>query len=238
MIKRYGAAVVVMAFDEEGQAVTAERKVAILARAHEILTREIGFDPTDLVFDPNILTVATGIEEHNGYAVAFIAATRELKRRFPAVMHAAFLYHAIRAGMDMGIVNAGQLVVYDEIPADLLELVEDVLFDRRPDATDRLIDRAQTVRGKSRKRVKDESWRQGSVEKRLSHALVQGIAEHIDEDVEEARRKYRRPLRVIEGPLMDGMNIVGDLFGSGKMFLPQVVKSARVMKKAVAYLDP
>jgi len=260
LVKRYGAAVVVMAFDEEGQAVTRDRKVEILARAHEILTREVGFDPTDLVFDPNVLTVATGIEEHNGYAVAFIEATRELKRRFPAVkisggvsnisfsfrgndvvreaMHAAFLYHAIRAGMDMGIVNAGQLAVYDEIPAELLELVEDVLFDRRPDATDRLIDQAQTVRGQSRKRVKDESWRQGSVEERLAHALVQGIVEHIDEDAEEARQKYGRPLRVIEGPLMDGMNIVGDLFGSGKMFLPQVVKSARVMKKAVAYLDP
>jgi len=260
LIRRYGAAVVVMAFDEQGQAVTAERKIEILSRAHAILTRDVGFPPEDLVFDPNILTVATGIEEHDDYALAYIEATRELKRRFPLVkisggvsnisfsfrgndtireaMHAAFLYHAIQAGMDMGIVNAGQLIVYDEIPPDLLEHVEDVLLNRRPDATDRLIDFARSVKGERKERKRDDAWRRAGVDERLSHALVQGIADHIDDDVEEARQNYSRPIEVIEGPLMSGMNIVGELFGSGKMFLPQVVKSARVMKRAVAYLQP
>ncbi len=260
LVRRYGAAVVVMAFDEEGQATSVPRKVEILARAYRILTEDVGFPPDDLIFDPNILTVGTGIEEHDGYGVAFIEATRELKRRFPRVkvsggvsnisfsfrgndrvreaMHAAFLYHAIRAGMDMGIVNAGQLAVYDEIPPDLLERVEDVLLARRPDATDRLIEFAATVRGKGRERERDLGWRAAPVEKRLAHALVHGIVEHIEADTEEARVKYGRPLAVIEGPLMAGMNVVGDLFGAGKMFLPQVVKSARVMKKAVALLEP
>ncbi len=259
LIRRYGAAVVVMAFDEQGQAASAERKVAILDRAYRLLTESVGFPPEDLVFDPNILTVGTGIEEHAGYARAFIEATRELKRRFPLVkvsggvsnvsfsfrgnnavreaMHAAFLYHAIRAGMDMGIVNAGQLAVYDEIPPDLLELVEDVLLDRRPDATDRLIEFAAGLRDVGPRRAKDEGWRQAPVEERLKHALIRGIADHVETDAEEARQKYGGPIAVIEGPLMNGMNVVGDLFGAGKMFLPQVVKSARVMKKAVAYLE-
>ncbi|MBI4401330.1 MAG: methionine synthase [Nitrospirae bacterium] len=260
LIRRYGAAVVVMAFDEIGQADTVERKVAICARAYRILTREIGFLPQDIIFDPNVLTVATGIEEHNAYAVNFIEATRRIKATLPLckvsggisnisfsfrgnnvvreAMHSAFLYHAIRAGLDMGIVNAGQLAVYEEIPKDLLELVEDVLLNRRPDATERLVAFAETVKQQGKAAVQDEAWRQGPVEERLSHALVKGIVEHIEADVEEARRKYEEPLKVIEGPLMAGMNIVGDLFGSGKMFLPQVVKSARVMKKAVAYLLP
>ena len=260
LVKRYGAAVVVMAFDEKGQADTIERKVEICARAYRILTREVGLAPQDIIFDPNILTVATGIEEHNNYAVNFIEATRQIKASLPLckvsggvsnisfsfrgnnpvreAMHSAFLYHAIKAGLDMGIVNTGLLAVYEEIPKDLLELVEDVLLNRRPDATERLVRFAESVKGGDRAEVKADAWREGTVEERLSHALVKGIVEFIDADVEEARRKYDRPLLVIEGPLMAGMSIVGDLFGSGKMFLPQVVKSARVMKKAVAYLLP
>jgi 5-methyltetrahydrofolate--homocysteine methyltransferase len=260
LIRRYGAAVVVMAFDEEGQATSVDRKVAICARAYRILTEDVGFPPPDIIFDPNILTVATGIEEHDEYAVAFLEATRRIKATLPLArvsggvsnisfsfrgnnavreaMHSAFLYHAIRAGMDMGIVNAGQLAVYEEIPEDLLELVEDVLLNRRPDATERLIAFAESVKQKERSAVEEDAWRSGTVEERLSHALVKGIADHVEADTEEARRKYGRPLSVIEGPLMDGMNVVGDLFGSGRMFLPQVVKSARVMKKAVAYLMP
>ncbi|HEX6739227.1 MAG TPA: methionine synthase, partial [Vicinamibacteria bacterium] len=260
LIRRYGAAVIVMAFDEEGQAADVERRVSILGRAYRILTEEVGFPPQDIVFDPNILTVATGMEEHNDYAAAFIEATRQLKQRFPLVkvsggvsnisfsfrgnnhvreaMHSAFLYHAIKAGMDMGIVNAGQLAVYEEIPKDLLEQVEDVLLNRRPDATERLVAFAETVKAAGKVAVKDDAWRQGTVEERLSHALVKGIVDHIDHDVEEARQKYPTGLSIIEGPLMDGMNVVGDLFGSGRMFLPQVVKSARVMKRAVAYLQP
>ena len=260
LIKRYGAGVVVMAFDEAGQATTVDRKVEICARAYRILTEEIGLPPQDIIFDPNILTVATGIEEHNDYAVAFIEATRRIKALLPLVkvsggvsnisfsfrgnkavreaMHSAFLYHAIRAGMDMGIVNAGQLEVYEEIPKDLLELVEDVLLNRRPDATERLLAFADSVKQKGKAAVEEDAWRRGTVEERLSHALVKGIVDHIEADTEEARAKYGRPLAVIEGPLMDGMNVVGELFGSGRMFLPQVVKSARVMKKAVAYLQP
>jgi len=261
LVRRYGAGVVVMAFDERGQADTYERKIEICQRAYALLTEEIGFPPQDIIFDPNILTVATGIEEHNGYAVAFIEATRWIKQNLPGclvsggvsnisfsfrgnnvvreAMHSAFLYHAIQAGLDMGIVNAGQLAVYEEIPKNLLELVEDVLLNRRSDATERLLAFAETVKGeKGKVQVKDDAWRQEAVEERLKHALVKGIADYIEADVEEARLKYDRPLRLIEGPLMDGMNIVGDLFGSGKMFLPQVVKSARVMKKAVAVLLP
>jgi 5-methyltetrahydrofolate--homocysteine methyltransferase len=261
LVKRYGAAVIVMAFDEQGQADTIERKVAISSRAYDILVNEVGFDPADIIFDPNVLTVATGIEEHNAYGVAFVEAVRRLHEKFPKVsfsggisnvsfsfrgnktvreaMHAAFLYHAIHAGLTMGIVNAGQLAIYDEIPKDLLELVEDVLLNRRPDATERLLTYADSVKGTATATVKEEqAWRQGPVEERLSHALVKGIVDYIDADVEEARAKYPSALSIIEGPLMDGMNIVGNLFGAGKMFLPQVVKSARVMKKAVAYLLP
>jgi len=260
IVRRFGAAVVVMAFDEVGQADTAERKVEICTRAYKILTEEIKFAPEDIIFDPNILTVATGIEEHNNYAVNFIEATKQIKASLPhckvsggvsnisfsfrgnnvvrEAMHTAFLYHAIKAGLDMAIVNAGQLGVYAEIPKDLLELVEDVLLNRREDATERLVTFAETVKQGGKVVVKDEAWRQGTVQERLSHALVKGLVEYIIEDVEEARQQYDKPLHVIEGPLMDGMNIVGDLFGSGKMFLPQVVKSARVMKKAVAYLLP
>ena len=259
-LRRYGAAVVVMAFDETGQAVTADHKVAICKRAYGILVDELGFAPQDIIFDPNILTVATGIAEHDGYAVAFIEATRRIKIECPGAlvsggvsnisfsfrgndvvreaMHSVFLYHAIRAGMDMGIVNAGQLTVYDEIPAELRELVEDVLFNRRADATDRLVSFAETVRGSGKKRVQDDTWRQGTVEERLKHAMVHGVVSHVEEDTAEALEKYRRPLEVIEGPLMAGMNVVGDLFGSGQMFLPQVVKSARVMKRSVAWLTP
>jgi 5-methyltetrahydrofolate--homocysteine methyltransferase len=259
-IRRYGAAVVVMAFDESGQAVTADHKVAIAERACRILTEEVGFPAQDIVFDPNILTVATGMEEHDTYALDYFEAVRRIKAKLPHIkisggvsnvsfsfrgndavreaMHAAFLYHAIAAGMDMGIVNAGQLAVYDEIPKDLLAHVEDVLLNRRPDATERLVAFAETVKGKGRETERDDAWRELPVEDRLQHALIQGIVEHIDDDVEQARRKYPRPLDVIEGPLMAGMNVVGDLFGAGKMFLPQVVKSARVMKKAVAYLMP
>ncbi len=260
-VHRYGAAVVVMAFDEEGQAVEVDHKVAICQRAHKLLTEEVGFAPSDIIFDVNILTVGTGIEEHNNYAVNFIEAVRKIKQVLPGVktsggvsnvsfsyrgndtvreaMNAAFLYHAIKAGLDMGIVNPGQLEVYDEIPKDLLERVEDVLLNRRPDATDRLTEFSETVKSKGKKElVRDLSWREGTVEERLKHSLIAGIVEFIDVDVEEARQKYPRPLSIIEGPLMDGMNVVGDLFGVGKMFLPQVVKSARVMKKAVAYLMP
>jgi 5-methyltetrahydrofolate--homocysteine methyltransferase len=258
-IRRLGAAAVVMAFDEEGQAVSAERKVAICERAYRLLLEE-GFRPEDIVFDPNVLAVATGIEEHNGYAKAFIDSLPLIKVRCPGsltsggisnlsfafrgndvvreAMHSAFLYHAIRAGLDMGIVNAGQLTVYEDVEPELLERVEDVLFDRRPDATERLVEHAGTVSGEATRREIDLSWREQPVEKRLSFALVHGIVDYIEEDVEEARKKLARPLDVIEGPLMDGMAIVGDLFGSGRMFLPQVVKSARAMKRAVAYLEP
>jgi 5-methyltetrahydrofolate--homocysteine methyltransferase len=262
LVKRYGAAVIVMAFDEEGQAVTADRKVEICARAHRLLTEQVGFPSADIIFDTNILTVGTGLEEHNNYAVEFFEAVRRLKQLFPEAktsggvsnvsfsfrgpefevvreaMNSAFLYHAIRAGLDMGIVNAGQLQVYEEIPPDLLEHVEDVLLNRRPDATDRLVEFARRVGKKQKEDVRAEAWREAPVAERLKHALVNGIVDYIEADVEEARHQYDRPLQVIEGPLMDGMNVVGDLFGAGKMFLPQVVKSARVMKKAVAYLLP
>ncbi len=261
LVHRYGAAVVVMAFDEEGQAVTREHKVAICQRAYKLLTEQVGFLPEDIIFDVNILTVGTGIEEHNNYAVEFIEAVRDLKRVLPycktsggvsnvsfsyrgndtvrEAMNAAFLYHAIRAGLDMGIVNAGQLEVYEEIPKDLLERVEDVLLNRRPDAADRLTEFAESVKAGSKKdKGKDLAWREAPVAERLKHALITGTVDFIDEDTEEARQTFERPLHIIEGPLMDGMNVVGDLFGSGKMFLPQVVKSARVMKKAVAYLTP
>ncbi|MDT7727608.1 MAG: 5-methyltetrahydrofolate--homocysteine methyltransferase [Actinomycetota bacterium] len=259
-IRDYGAGVIVMAFDEQGQADTADRKVSICGRAYDLLTQQAGFPAEDIVFDPNILAVATGIAEHNGYAKAFLDALPLIKQRCPGAhisggisnlsfsfrgndvvreaMHSAFLYYAVRAGLDMGIVNAGQLAVYQDIPADLLELVEDVLFDRREDATDRLVTFAQNVKGSGTQRVVDLSWREATVEERLSHALVHGIVDFIEADTEEARRLKARPLEVIEGPLMDGMKIVGDLFGSGKMFLPQVVKSARVMKRSVAYLEP
>ncbi|SDL30271.1 methionine synthase (B12-dependent) [Pedobacter sp. ok626] len=259
-IMTYGAAVVVMAFDEQGQADNFERRKEICKRSYDILVDEIGFPPQDIIFDPNILTVATGLEEHNNYAVDFINATRWIKENLPyakvsggvsnisfsfrgnntvrEAMHSAFLYHAIQAGLDMGIVNAGMLEVYQEIPPELLVLVEDVLLNRRDDATERLVEFADTIKSKGKEIVRDEEWRKNPVEERLSHALVKGIIEYLDDDVEEARQKYARPIQVIEGPLMDGMNIVGDLFGAGKMFLPQVVKSARVMKKAVAYLLP
>jgi 5-methyltetrahydrofolate--homocysteine methyltransferase len=256
----YGAAVIVMAFDEKGQADTLERRVAIAERAYRILTEEVGFPPQDIIFDLNIFAVATGMEEHNNYGVDFIEATRVIKEKFPLVkisggvsnlsfsfrgndhvreaMHSVFLFHAIRAGMDMGIVNAGQLVVYDEIDPVLRELCEDVILNRKADATEKLISLAETVKAKGKVEIKDEAWRNGPVEDRLKHALINGITDYIDADTEEARLKYPRPLDVIEGPLMDGMNVVGDLFGSGKMFLPQVVKSARVMKKSVAVLTP
>jgi 5-methyltetrahydrofolate--homocysteine methyltransferase len=259
-IQAYGAGAVVMAFDEQGQADTVARKVEICGRAYDLLTQQAGFAPEDIVFDANVLAVATGIEEHNGYAKAFIEALPRIKARCPGArtsggisnlsfsfrgndivreaMHSAFLFHAIKAGLDMGIVNAGQLVVYQDIKADLLELVEDVLFDRRADATDRLVAFADTVKGAGMKREIDLSWRDSPVEKRLAHALVHGIVDFIEADTEEARQHADRPLDVIEGPLMDGMKIVGDLFGSGKMFLPQVVKSARAMKRSVAYLEP
>ena len=260
LIRRYGAAMVVMAFDETGQADTVERKVAICERAYRLLTAQAGVAPEDIIFDPNILAVATGLEEHADYAVNYIEATRQIKARCPGAkvsggvsnlsfsfrgndvvreaMHAAFLYHAVRAGMDMGIVNAGQLAVYEDIPPDLLAHVEDVIFNRRPDATERLVRFAAGVQGTARAREVDLGWREADVGARLSHALVHGIVDFIEADVEEARRQCARPLEVIEGPLMDGMKVVGDLFGAGKMFLPQVVKSARAMKKAVAYLQP
>ncbi|MEO7101531.1 MAG: methionine synthase [Luteolibacter sp.] len=260
-IMRYGAAVVVMAFDENGQAASYEEKIRICERAYRILVDEVGFNQDDIIFDPNILTVATGIEEHNNYAIDFINATRWIKENLPGAkvsggvsnisfsfrgnnkvreaMHSAFLYHAGNAGMDMGIVNAGMLEVYDEIPKDLLECVEDVLLNRRPDSTERLLDLAESYKGQGGKKIEEDlAWRDEPVEKRLEHALLRGIDKFIDEDTEEARLKYVRPLKVIEGPLMDGMGVVGDLFGAGKMFLPQVVKSARVMKKAVAWLFP
>ncbi len=259
-VRAYGAAVIVMAFDEQGQADTADRKVAICRRAYRILTERVGFPPQDVIFDPNIFAVGTGIEEHNEYAKAYVEACRRIKQEMPLAhvsggvsnisfafrgnnavreaMHSAFLYHAIRAGMDMGIVNASALAVYDDVPADLREAVEDVLFNRRPDATERLTAMASSVEGTARTRRDDQGWRDLPVAKRLEHALVEGILDHIEADTEEARRTFAHPIEVIEGPLMDGMNVVGDLFGSGKMFLPQVVKSARVMKKAVAYLVP
>ncbi len=256
----YGAGVVVMAFDEEGQAASAERKVEICQRAYKLLVNEVGFPPSDIIFDPNILAVATGIEEHADYAKHFLEATAEIRRTCPGAhisggvsnlsfsfrgndaireaMHSAFLYHATQAGMDMGIVNAGQLEVYADIPADLLERVEDVLFNRRDDATERLVEFAETVSSKGKVKVVDLAWREGTVQERLSHALVRGIVDFIEDDTEEARLLFDRPLQVIEGPLMDGMRTVGDLFGAGKMFLPQVVKSARAMKRAVAHLEP
>ena len=259
-VRRYGASVVVMCFDERGQADTVERKVDIAERSYRLLIERAGFDPSEIIVDPNILAVATGIEEHNEFAKAFIEATREIKRRCPGVkvsggvsnlsfsfrgnesvrraMHSAFLYHAIAAGLDMAIVNAGQLDVYQDIPPELLEHVEDVIFNRRPDATERLVTFAEGVHGSTIAKDEDLTWREAEVQERLSYALVHGIDRWIEEDTEEARQQYERPLDVIEGPLMDGMQIVGDLFGSGKMFLPQVVKSARAMKKAVAYLEP
>ena len=261
LVRRYGAAAVVMAFDENGQAVETDDKVRICKRAYNLLVEKAGFPPEDIIFDPNILTVATGMEEHDNYAVNFFEATKQIKEQCPGAkvsggvsnvsfsfrgnntvreaINAAFLYHAINAGLDMGIVNAGQLEIYEEIPKDLLEYVEDVLLNRRPDATDRLLEFAETVKDSKKKgRVEDLAWRDATVEERLSHALVKGIDKFIEQDTEEARQKYDYCLQIIEGPMMDGMSVVGDLFGSGKMFLPQVVKSARVMKKAVAYLMP
>lgn len=259
-VRMYGAAVIVMAFDENGQADTYEKKIDICKRAYDILTKEVGFPPEDIIFDPNILTVATGIEEHNNYAVDYMNAAKWIKKNLPGAlvsggvsnisfsfrgnnvvreaMHSAFLYHAIKAGMDMGIVNPGMIEVYEEIPKDLLERVEDVLLNRRPDATERLVEFADNIKHKGKVQTRDDSWRDQDVKARLTHALVKGIVEFIDEDTEEARKLFEKPIQVIEGPLMDGMNVVGDLFGEGKMFLPQVVKSARVMKKAVAYLLP
>src|SRR6195952_850561 len=261
--KSYGAAVVVMAFDEVGQADTKERKVEICHRAYKILTEQVGYAPQDIIFDPNIFAVATGIEEHNNYAVDFIEATKEIKRLMPLTkisggvsnvsfsfrgndhvreaIHSVFLYYAINAGMDMGIVNACQLVIYDDIEPTLRKLCEDVLLNRNNDnneATEALITHAETVKAKGKVEVKNEEWRNNTVEERLKHSLVNGITDYIDADTEEARLAYPKPLDVIEGPLMAGMNVVGDLFGSGKMFLPQVVKSARVMKKSVAVLTP
>ena len=260
LVRRYGAAVIVMAFDEVGQADTLERKVEICERAYRLLTEQAGVDPLDIIFDPNILAIATGLEEHNEYAVNFIKAIRLIKDRCPGAhisggvsnlsfafrgndavreaIHSVFLYHAIRAGMDMGIVNAGQLVVYEDIPKDLLEHVEDIVFNRRPDATERMVQFAENVKTGGKKPTLDLSWREASVEDRLAHALVRGVVDFIDADVEDARQSYARPLEIIEGPLMGGMKIVGDLFGAGKMFLPQVVKSARAMKRAVVYLQP
>ncbi|MDQ4081792.1 MAG: methionine synthase, partial [Actinomycetota bacterium] len=259
-VRRFGAGVVVMAFDEQGQAETVERKVEICGRAYDLLTEEVCFPPEDVVFDPNILAVATGIEEHNEFAKAFIDSIPLIKERCPGskvsggisnlsfafrgnevvreAIHSAFLYHAIRAGLDMGIVNAGQLVVYEDIPADLLERVEDIIFNRRPDATERMVAFAGSVEGEATKRELDLRWREAPVEERLAHALVHGIVDFIEEDAEEARQRHERPLDVIEGPLMNGMQVVGDLFGAGKMFLPHVGKSARAMKRAVAYLEP
>jgi len=261
--KSYGASVIVMAFDEVGQADTKERKVEICKRAYDILVEKVGYNPQDIIFDPNIFAIATGIEEHNNYAVDFIEATREIKQLMPLTkvsggvsnvsfsfrgndhvreaIHSVFLFYAIKAGMDMGIVNAGQLVIYDDIEPTLKQLCEDVILNRNNDdngTTEKLIAHAETVKAKGKEVVKDETWRLGSVEERLTHSLVNGITDYIEADSEEARLKYPKPLDVIEGPLMDGMNVVGDLFGAGKMFLPQVVKSARVMKKSVAWLNP
>src|SRR5213083_1825022 len=260
LVQRYGAAVIVMAFDEHGQADSFDRKIDICARAYDLLTKQADFPANDIIFDPNILTIATGLEEHRNYAVDFIEATRWIKNNLPGArvsggisnisfsfrgnntvreaMHAAFLFHAIRAGLDMGIVNAGQLAVYEEIEPELRERVEDVLLNRRADATERLVDFADRVQAKVKEPVQEKAWRSAPVEERLKHALVQGVVDFIETDTEEARRKFSKPLQVIEGPLMAGMSVVGDLFGAGKMFLPQVVKSARVMKKAVAYLMP
>ena len=260
LVNRYGAAVVVMAFDETGQADSFERKIQVCERSYKILTQQVNFNPQDIIFDPNILTVATGIEEHNNYAVDFINATRWIKENLPGAkvsggvsnisfsfrgnnavreaMHAAFLYHAIKAGLDMGIVNAGMIEVYEEIPKDLLEHVEDVLLNRRDDATERLLTFSETVKGKKVDKAEVQEWRNFPIEERLKHSLVKGITEFIDADTQEALDLLKEPLKVIEGPLMAGMNYVGDLFGEGKMFLPQVVKSARVMKKSVAYLQP
>ena len=262
---KYGAAVVVMAFDEEGQADNYEKKIRICERAYRILVDEVGFNPEDIIFDPNILTVATGMDEHNNYAVDFIEATRWIKENLPGAkvsggvsnisfsfrgnnvvreaMHAAFLYHAGKAGMDMGIVNPGMLEVYDEVEPKLLKLVEDVLLNKHEGATEALIDYAEELKSKGatskdKKSGPDLSWREGSIGERITHALIKGITDFIEEDTEEARQQLGKPLNVIEGPLMDGMGVVGELFGAGKMFLPQVVKSARVMKKAVAYLEP
>ncbi len=261
-ILKYGAAIIVMAFDENGQGDTLQRRIDIIKRAYKILTEQVGFPPQDIIFDPNILTIATGIEEHNNFAVDYIETVKWIKQNLPLAkvsggvsnlsfsfrgnnvvreaMHSAFLYHAIKAGMDMGIVNAGQLEVYEEIPKDLLTLVEDVIFNRRKDSTERLVEFAETVKQKSKSvsEEKKDEWRNNSVQERLKHALIKGIVDYIEEDTEEARKQYKKPLEVIEGPLMDGMKVVGDLFGAGKMFLPQVVKSARVMKKSVAYLIP
>jgi len=263
LVRRYGAAAVVMAFDEQGQADNFERRIEICARAYRILVDDVGFPPEDIIFDPNVLTVATGIEEHANYAKDFIEATRWIKQNLPfarvsggisnvsfsfrgnnavrEAMHSAFLYHAIQAGLDMGIVNAGQLAVYEDIPPDLRELIEDVLLNRREDATERLVTFADEIKNKAsgtKAATADLTWREGTVEERLKHALIKGIIEFVDQDTEEALARYGKPLLVIEGPLMDGMSVVGDLFGAGKMFLPQVVKSARVMKKSVAWLTP
>lgn len=260
LVKRYGAATVVMAFDEQGQADTYQRRIDICKRAYDILVNEVKFPPQDIIFDPNIFPVATGIDEHRNYALDFFEATKWIRENLPhahvsggvsnvsfsfrgnqkvrEAMHSAFLYHAIQHGMDMGIVNPTMLEVYDEIPKDLLEHVEDVLLNRRDDATERLLEFAETVKGSAKKKEQDDEWRKGTVEERITHSLVKGVIDFIDADTEEALQKYGRPLLVIEGPLMAGMNVVGDLFGAGKMFLPQVVKSARVMKKSVAYLTP
>lgn len=260
LVKRYGAAVVVMAFDEHGQADTYERRISICKRAYDILVNEVKFAPEDIIFDPNIFPVATGIEEHRNYAIDFFRATRWIRENLPyahvsggvsnvsfsfrgnqkvrEAMHTAFLYHAIKEGMDMGIVNPSMLEVYDDIDKNLLERVEDVLLNRRDDATERLLEFAETVKGSAKRKELDDEWRKGTIEERITHALVKGVIDFIDQDTEEARQKYGSPLTVIEGPLMAGMNVVGDLFGAGKMFLPQVVKSARVMKKSVAYLTP
>ena len=260
LVRRYGAAAIVMAFDEQGQADTLARRIEICSRAYHLLIRDVGFPPEDIIFDPNIFAIATGLEEHNNYAIDYIGAVKGIRKALPhaklsggvsnlsfsfrgnepvrEAMHTAFLYHAVQAGMTMGIVNAGQLGVYEEIPKDLLERVEDVLFNRRPDATERLVTFAESFKGEAKERVEDLAWRNAPVEQRLSHALVRGITQWIVEDTEEARQKFERPIQVIEGPLMDGMNVVGDLFGAGKMFLPQVVKSARVMKQSVAHLVP
>src|SRR5437667_320526 len=260
LIRRYGAATIVMAFDEQGQADNRQRKIDICSRAYDVLTKHADFPANDIIFDPNILTIATGLEEHRNYAVDFLEATRWIKKNLPGArvsggvsnisfsfrgnntvreaMHAAFLFHTIHAGLDMGIVNAGQLAVYEEIEPDLRERVEDALLNRRDDATERLVEFAENVKAKDKTPVIHDAWRKEPVEERLKHALVKGIVDYIDTDTEEARQRCKRPLDVIEGPLMAGMSVVGDLFGSGKMFLPQVVKSARVMKKAVAYLLP